>query len=99
MNSIPAAAPNTSFKRYPEVPKTRVQPSADAGFLLNNEKQPLTDAKCRNAKFKYRFNGKENLLTKLGLGRVVVLYHQLQRSVDLPMSDYIAHKIGIRAHP
>ncbi|EXJ00036.1 HNH endonuclease [Burkholderia pseudomallei] len=36
---------------------------------------------------------------KLGLGRVVVLYRQLQRSVDLPMSDYIAHKIGIRANP
>ncbi|WP_256260717.1 MULTISPECIES: HNH endonuclease [Burkholderia] len=35
----------------------------------------------------------------LGMGRVIVLYPQLHRSVDLPMVDYIAHKIGNRPHP
>lgn len=33
-------------------------------------------------------------LTSLGAGKVIVLYKHLQRSVELPLSDYIAHKCG-----
>lgn len=34
----------------------------------------------------------------LGVGRVVVLYRQLQRGVELSMPEYIAHKLGNHPH-
>ncbi|SAL48948.1 HNH endonuclease [Caballeronia concitans] len=50
-----------------------------------------------------RCASKENLreedIAALGHGRVLVLYRQLQRGVDVPMSDFLAHKLGNLVHP
>lgn len=40
-----------------------------------------------------------NLIEQLGMGRVIVLYRQLQKGVELPLQDYIAHKTGAQPNP
>lgn len=38
-------------------------------------------------------------ISSLEDGRVIVLYRQLQRGIDLSLTEYIAHKCGVQPHP